>query len=75
MEKLLTRLLWAVKQGSKMQQFSKVAEVKDNEHFTKFLKSHPHFVNAAKSFHNWKEQLLKAGDSNKIEDSKAKRGP
>lgn len=75
MEKLISRVMWLLKQKNKMSNIASSIHVKDHEQFTNFLKSNAQFVNAAKAFHSWKEQMFKVDNSKIIEDVKRSRGP
>jgi hypothetical protein len=75
MEKILQRLQWLIRQKGNIDSLKSQLKGGDNPELTNFLKSNPTFVNAAKSFHSWKEGLKKEMDQNLIEDGQIKKGP
>lgn len=66
MDKIISKLMWLVKRRNTFTNVVNDLGGKDHREFTEFLKKNPQFVNAAKSFHLWKQDLLKQDDSKLI---------
>lgn len=54
--------MWLLKRKNTLNNVLNDLGGRDHKEFTEFLKNNPQFVNTAKNFHLWKENMLKTDD-------------
>lgn len=68
MDKIISKVMWLLKRKNTLNNVLNDLGGRDHKEFTEFLKNNPQFVNTAKNFHLWKENMLKTDDPKFIED-------